>query len=105
MDTERYLKLAVLAAILIIALVHPIVAAFALTAVAAWHIEDFSITDMALVQKLVRLTPPGIKAMVMSRAASPVSVPAVLALPAPDPVRDAAPVVDAKVREVVESHR
>ncbi len=100
MDTERYLKLAVLAAILIIALQHPVVAALALTGVAAWHLEDFRISDMALVQKVVRLTPPAVKAMVMSRAASP--VPSVkLALPAPDPVRDAVPTVETRVRESV----
>jgi len=86
MSTERYLKLAVLAAILIIALVHPVVAAFALTGVAAWHLEDFTISDMALVQKVVRLTPPGVKAMVMSRTAA--EAPVKLALPPPDAVRD-----------------
>ena len=105
MNTERYLKLAVLAAILIIALVHPVVAAFALTGVAAWHLEDFKISEMALVQKVVRLTPPAVKAMVMSRTASPVEVPVKLALPAPDPVRDAAPMVETKVRESMMMHR
>ncbi len=108
MDTERYLKLAVLAAILIIALGHPVVAAFALTGVAAWHLEDFRISDMALVQKVVRLTPPAIKTMVMSRIASPVpseNVPVTLALPAPDPMRDAAPMVDTKVPETIVTRR
>lgn len=108
MDTERYLKLAVLAAILIIALGHPVVAAFALTAVAAWHLEDFRISDMALVQKIVRLTPPAIKEMIVSRIASPVpsaKAAATLALPAPDPVRDAAPAVETKVREAVVNRR
>ncbi len=68
MDTEKYLKLAVLAAILIIALVYPVVSALALTGVAAWHLQDFKISEMALVQKVVRLTPPAVKAMVMSRS-------------------------------------
>ena len=99
MDTERYLKLAALAAILIIALVYPIVSALVLTGVAAWHLEDFKISDMALVQKIVRLTPPGVKAMVMSRTAIPVDASVKLALPAPDPLRDAVPMVDTKVRE------
>ena len=98
MDTERYLKLAVLAAVLIIALVHPVVAAFALTGVAAWYLEDFRISDMALVQKVVRLTPPGIKALIMSPAPS-ADAPVRLALPAPDPVRDAVPTVETRVRE------
>ena len=67
MDTELYLKLAVLGAILIVALVYPIVSALALTAVAAWHIQEFRIGEIALVQKVVDLTPPGIKAIVASR--------------------------------------
>jgi len=98
MDTEKYLKLAVLAAILIIALVYPVVSALVLTGVAAWHLQDFKISDMALVQKVAHLTPPGVKAMVMSRTAS--AVPVKLALPAPDPVRDAVP-MDTKVREPI----
>ena len=104
MDTEKYLKLAVLAAILIIALVYPVVSALALTGVAAWHLQDFKISEMALVQKVVRLTPPGVKAMVASRATSSVEVP-VRALPAPDPVRDVAPMVDTKVLEPIMNHR
>ena len=100
MSTERYLKLAALAAVLIIALVYPVIAALVLTGVAAWHLEDFKISDMALVQKVVRLTPPGVKAMVMSRATGSVEVP-VKALPAPDPARDVAPMVDTKVREPI----
>ena len=104
MDTERYLKLAVLAAVLIIALVYPVVAALALTGVAAWHLEDFKVSEMALLQKVVRLTPPAIKSMVMSRTESP--APSVtLALPAPDPVRDAVPAVDTKIREAVVNRR
>ena len=105
MDTERYLKLATLAAILIIALVYPVVAAFALTGVAAWHLEDFKISDMALVQKVARLTPPGVKAMVMSRATSSADIPVKLALPAPDPARDAVPMLDTRVPETIINHR
>lgn len=67
MDTEIYLKLAVLGAILIVALMYPVVSALALTAVAAWHIQEFRIGEIALVQKVVALTPPGIKASVASR--------------------------------------
>ncbi len=100
MSTERYLKLAALATILIVALMHPVVAALALTGVAAWRLEDFKISDMALVQKMVRLTPPAVKAMVMSRAMSSVAAP-VKALPAPDPVRDVALTVDTKMREPI----
>jgi hypothetical protein len=105
MDTERYLKLAALAAILIIALVYPLVSAIALTGVAAWRLEDFKISEMALMQKVVRLTPPAVKAMVMSRTGSPVKAPVKLALPAPDPLRDAVPMVDTKVREPIMNHR
>jgi hypothetical protein len=101
MDTEKYLKLAALGAILIIALLHPIVSAFVLTGVAAWHLQDIKISDMALVQKIVRLTPPAIKTMVTSRSTEPVK----LALPAPDPVRDAVPyrseMVDAAKTQVL----
>ena len=67
MDTELYLKLVVLGAILIVALVHPVVSALALTAVAAWHMQEFRIGETALMQKMVDLTPPGIKAIVASR--------------------------------------
>ena len=105
MDTERYLKLAVLSAVLIIALVHPVVAALVLTGVAAWHLQDFRISDMALVQKVVQLTPPGIKAMVMSRTASSADASMKLALPPPDAVRDAVPAVDTKVREPILNQR
>lgn len=104
MDTEKYLKLAVLAAILIIALVYPVVSALVLTGVAAWHLQNFKIGDMALVQKVVQLTPPGVKAMVMSGMPS-ADAPAKLALPPPDPVRDAMAMVDTKVRESVINHR
>jgi len=60
---------------------------------------------MALVQKVARLTLPGVKAMVMSRTASPVETTVKLALPAPDAVRDAVPMVDTKVREAVMNRR
>ena len=103
MDTEKYLKLAVLAAILIIALVHPVVSALVLTGVAAWHLQDFRISDMALVQKMARLTPPGVKAMVMSRTSA--DAPVKLALPPPDAIRDAVPMVDTKVREPIMNRR
>ena len=89
MDTERYLKLATLAAILIIGLVYPVVAALALTAVAAWHLENFRISDMALLQKIVRLTPPGIKAMIVSPVNRAAQAP-LKAIAAPDPLRDRA---------------
>ena len=67
MDTEHYLKLALLGAILIAALVYPIVSALALTAVAGWHIQEFRIREIALMQKVVDLTPPGIKMILASR--------------------------------------
>ncbi len=99
MDTEKFLKLAVLAALLIIALVYPIVSALVLTGVAAWHLQNFKISDMALVQKVAQLTPPGLKVMVTIRTAS--SAPVKLALPAPDPIRDVLPMMDTKVRETI----
>ncbi len=107
MDTERFLKLAALAALLIIALTHPVVAALVLTGAAAWRLEKHSISDMAIVQKVVRLTPapikeipPVIKELVTSRAAS--FAPSVkLALAPPDPVRDAALTVETKAPEPI----
>jgi hypothetical protein len=98
MSTERYLKLAVLAAILIIALVYPVVAALVLTSVAAWYLEDFKISEMAFVQKvaqLVQLTPPGLNALITSSTAGlkarllPSADTPPLALPAPAGARDA----------------
>jgi len=67
MDTEIYLKLAVLGAILIVALVYPVISALVLTAVAASHIREFKIGELALVQKVVELTPPGIQTILASR--------------------------------------
>ncbi len=61
MDPEVYLKLAVLGAVLIAALVYPIITAIIITGVVAWYIQDITIGDIALVQKLLALTPPGIK--------------------------------------------
>ena len=59
---------------------------------------------MALMQKVVQLTPPGIKAMVMSRTASPLpSADALVKLALPPP--DAVPMVDTKVREPIMNHR
>ena len=61
MEPEIYLKLAVLGAILIAALVYPIMSAIVITGVAAWHLQDIRIGDIALVQKVIDLTPPGIR--------------------------------------------
>ncbi len=61
MNTEQYVKLTVLGAILIAALMYPIVSALILTAVAAWHLQELRLCETALVQKAVDLTPPGIK--------------------------------------------
>lgn len=107
MDTERYLKLAALAALLIIALTHPVVAALVLTGVAAWRLESHRISDMAIVEKVVRLTPapikqipPVIKDMVKNRSAN--FAPSVkLALAPPDPVRDATVKVKTKPPEPI----
>ena len=63
MDSEIYLKLTVLGAVLIIALAYPAVSAFALTGFAAWHLRKTRIGDVALVQKITGLTPPGLKAI------------------------------------------
>jgi len=67
METEIYLKLILLAAILITALMHPILSALVLTGVAAWRIEAIRIGDIALIQKIAGLTPPGMKALLENR--------------------------------------
>ncbi len=61
MNIEQYLKLAALAAVLVAALVYPIISALVITGVAAWHLQDIKICDIALVEKLIDLTPPGIR--------------------------------------------
>jgi hypothetical protein len=111
MNTERYLKLAALAALLIIALAHPVVAALVLTGVAAWRLERHRISDMAIVEKVVRLTPapvkefapaikPAIKQLVKTRSAN--FAPSVkLALAPPDPVRDTALPLETKTPEPI----
>jgi len=100
MDTEKYLKLAALAAVLIISLKNPILSSVVLTGVAAWHLREFRISDMALVQKIARLTPPAIKAMVMT----PTAEASVKLLPPPNATLDAAPltsgIVDTKESRV-----
>ncbi len=61
MDTEHYLKLAVLGAILMMALMYPVIMALAVTGIAAWHLQAVRIGDLALVQKVINLTPPGLR--------------------------------------------
>lgn len=65
MAVEIVLKGAVIVGILIAALVHPILSAIILTAVAALRIQNYTILESALMQKLVDLTPPGIKSILV----------------------------------------
>ncbi len=67
MALEFYVKLAALAVILIIALAYPILSALVVTAAAAIYLDDLSICDIALVQKLIDITPPAIKSICMNR--------------------------------------
>ena len=46
MDKEIYLKLIVLGAVLIVALLSPILSAFALTGIVAWTIRDKKIGEI-----------------------------------------------------------
>ncbi len=67
MTIELYMKLAALAAILIIALAFPILSALVVTGGAAWRFQDISVCEIALVQKVLDLIPPGIKTICMDR--------------------------------------
>ncbi len=53
MDNEIYLKLAVLGAVLIVALLSPILSALALTGIVAWNIRDKKIGDIPAVKRLI----------------------------------------------------
>ena len=63
MDQELYLKLAVLGAVLIVALLSPILSALALTGIVAWNIRDKKIGDMPAVKGLIEMAPPSVKAI------------------------------------------
>jgi hypothetical protein len=62
MDKEIYLKLIVLGAVLIVALLSPILSALALTGIVAWTIRDKKISEIPLVKGLVEVAPPSVKA-------------------------------------------
>ena len=62
MDKEIYLKLIVLGAVLIVALLSPILSALALTGIVAWTIRDKKIGEIPLVKGLVEVAPPSVKA-------------------------------------------
>ena len=61
MDKEIYLKLIVLGAVLILALLSPIVSALALTGIVAWTIRDKKIGEIPLIKGLVEIAPPSVK--------------------------------------------
>lgn len=61
MDKEIYLKLIVLGAVLIVALLSPILSALALTGIVGWNIKDKRIGDIAAVKGLIEVAPPSIK--------------------------------------------
>ena len=62
MDKEIYLKLIVLGAVLILALLSPIVSALALTGIVAWTIRDTKTGEIPLVKGLLEVVPPSVKA-------------------------------------------
>ena len=63
MDQEIYLKIAVLGAVLIVALLSPILSALALTAIVGWAIRDKKIGEVPAVKALIDMAPPSIKAL------------------------------------------
>jgi hypothetical protein len=61
MDKEIYLKLIVLGAVLIVALLSPTLSALALTGIVGWNIKDKRIGDIAAVRALIEVSPPSVK--------------------------------------------
>ena len=61
MYNETYLKLAVLGAVLVVALLSPMLSALALTGTVAWYIRDKRIGDIPAVKRLIEIAPSGIK--------------------------------------------
>ncbi len=62
MDKEIYLKLIVLGAVLVVALLSPMLSALALTAIVGWSIKDKRIGETAAVKGLIDIAPPSVKA-------------------------------------------
>jgi hypothetical protein len=62
MEKEIYLKLIVLGAVLIVALLSPTLSALALTGIVGWSIKDKRIGDIAAVKALIEVSPPNVKA-------------------------------------------
>jgi hypothetical protein len=62
MDKEIYLKLIVLGAVLIVALLSPILSALALTGIVGWAIKDKRIGEIPTVKGLIEIAPPSVKA-------------------------------------------
>jgi hypothetical protein len=62
MDKEIYLKLIVLGAVLIVALLSPVLSALALTGIVGWSIKDRRIGDIPAVRALIEVSPPSVKA-------------------------------------------
>ncbi len=62
MDKEIYLKLIVLGAVLIVALLSPTLSALTLTGIVAWNIRDKKIGEIPAVKGLIEIAPPSVKA-------------------------------------------
>ena len=63
MDSESYLKLAVLGAVLIAALLSPVLSALALTGIVGWTIRDKKIGEIPAVKRLIEAAPQGVKTL------------------------------------------
>ncbi len=64
MDQEIYLKLILLGAVLLAALLSPTLSALALTGIVAWTIRDTKIGEIPAVKSFIEMTLPKVKSLV-----------------------------------------
>ncbi len=61
MNQEIFLKIIILGAVLIVALLSPIFSAVALTAIVGWSIRDRKIAEIPAVKSLLEIAPQNLK--------------------------------------------
>lgn len=62
MNQELYLKIIVMGAVLVVALLSPTISALAVTAIVGWYIRDKKIGEIPAVKSLLEIAPQNIKA-------------------------------------------
>lgn len=62
MNQEIFLKIIIMGAVLIIALLSPMLSALALTAIVGWSIRDKKIGEIPAVKSLLEIAPQNLKA-------------------------------------------